>query len=96
MAIVVTSACLAAGQEPHGNDLAGRVIAEIRFRGADAASQDPLTEYLAVKQGEPLAMEKVSASIKSLFATGKFSNIEAEVDETPDGRVILTFALEQR
>src|ERR1019366_4394728 len=71
-------------------------ISEIRFRGVEGKTNDPLTEYVALKPGDTFETDKVSASIKALFASGKFSNIRAEVDETPDGRVVLTFTLEEK
>jgi outer membrane protein assembly complex protein YaeT len=104
MAVVLGCACtaLVAAQENEGlaapptSRLVGRTIAEIQFRDADSASTDQLAEYLTLKPGDALETAKVSSSIKALFATGKFSNIEAEIDGTPDGRVILIFTVEEK
>src|SRR5258708_22574871 len=46
---------------------------------------------LAQKAGEPLSREKVRESIRVLFATGRFSDIQAEVRESGSG-VVLVFA----
>lgn len=62
----------------------------------DAATHDPLSEYVTLKPGDPLQTAAVSASIKALFATGKFTNIQAEADETSDGRVTLTFTVQEK
>ena len=87
---------VAQSPDQHPNDLTGKAISEIRFRGVEGKTNDPLTEYVALKPGDTFETDKVSASIKALFASGKFSNIRAEVDETPDGRVVLTFTLEEK
>ncbi len=78
------------------SDLVGKPISEIKFQGADPASTDPLSEYLALKPGDLLETAKVSSSIKALFATGKFSNIQAEADESGNGGVVLTFTVQER
>ena len=100
LAIVLICACLATmsarSSAAQTSDLVGKPIAEIKFQGADPASNDPLTEYVALKPGDLLETAKVSTSIKALFATGKFSNIQAEADETSDGRVVLTFTLQEK
>jgi outer membrane protein assembly complex protein YaeT len=98
-AVALACACpvlLAQQPSPSPADLAGKTIAEIHFVGVDGKTTDPLTEYLDLKPGDIFDTSKVSASIKSLFATGKFSNIEAEVDESPNGRVNLTFTVEEK
>ena len=102
LAVVLASACLPGfskrARDKHGDsELAGKRIAEIKFQGADPVSTtDPLAEYSTLKPGDALETDKVSASIKSLFATGKFSNIQAEADENADGRVVLTFTVQEK
>ena len=75
------------------NELLGKPIAEIKFAGNEAVSADPLTEYLTIRVGDKFEQAGVSSSIKSLFATGKFSNIVVEADQNPQG-VVLTFTLQ--
>jgi outer membrane protein insertion porin family len=96
MAVTLGCVCLAHAQAPRARDLVGKAIAEIRFQGVDAATHDPLVEYLTLKPGDPLQTAAVSASIKALFATGKFTNIQAEADEASDGRVTLTFTVQEK
>ena len=97
---MLASACVpaASAQEKATahSELAGKRIAEIKFQGADPVSTDPLTEYLTLKPGDALETTKVSSSIKALFATGKYSNIQAEADENADGRVVLTFTVQEK
>jgi outer membrane protein assembly complex protein YaeT len=69
----------------------GRPIADIRW---DPPHQPVLRADLAriitLKPGEPLRIDDVRANIKSLYATGEYSNIEVEA--VPEGTgVALTF-----
>src|SRR5208282_2543858 len=43
--------------------------------------------------GAPLEREGVRQSIQALYATGRFADIEAEADRTPDGRAALMFRM---
>ncbi|MGA7695752.1 MAG: hypothetical protein WCA76_12035, partial [Candidatus Sulfotelmatobacter sp.] len=56
-----------------------------------AVSDSPrLLEMLPQKAGQPLDRDQVRESIRILFATGRFADIQAEV--TPSGSaVVLTF-----
>jgi outer membrane protein assembly complex protein YaeT len=68
---------------------AGRTVQSIELPGV------PDTEYvlqmLPQKTGQPLDRDQVRESIRVLFATGRFSDIQAEVVPHGDG-VVLTFA----
>lgn len=92
----VWATALIAQDRAPANDEIGKPIAEIKFQGLEGTTSDLMTEYLALKPGDTLESATVSASIKALFATGKFSNIQAEVDETPDGRLVLTFTVTEK
>jgi outer membrane protein insertion porin family len=99
LAVVIACACLPGFAQSAGHpvgDLNGKPIAEVKFQGVEANTTDALAEYVDLKPGDALETDKVSASIKSLFATGKFSNIRAEVDEASEGRVVLIFTVEER
>ena len=96
LAIALLCAPVLCAQANPSSKMNGKSIADIRFEGRNADSSDPLMEYLTVKTGKPLDIAKVSSSIKALFGTGKFSNIEAIADETADGRVALTFKVEEK
>ncbi|MCU1300098.1 MAG: surface antigen [Candidatus Sulfotelmatobacter sp.] len=68
---------------------AGRIVESIELPGV--AHPEHLLQMLAQKAGEPLSREKVRESIRVLFATGRFSDIQAEVRESGSG-VVLVFA----
>jgi outer membrane protein insertion porin family len=67
---------------------AGRTVQSIELPGVP--DRDHLLQMLPQKSGEPLDRDRVRESIRVLFATGRFADIQAEV--TPSGRaVLLTF-----
>jgi outer membrane protein insertion porin family len=67
---------------------AGRIVQSIELPGVPDSAH--LLEMLPQKSGEPLDRDKVRESIRALFATGRFSDIQAEV--TPSGSAVrLTF-----
>jgi outer membrane protein insertion porin family len=67
----------------------GRTVQSIELPGVPAG--DHLLATLPQKSGQPLDRDQVRESIRALFATGRFADIQAEV--TPSGPgVLLTFA----
>ncbi len=70
-------------------DYAGRSVQSIELPGVP--DPDHLIKILPQKAGQPLDRDQVRESIRALFATGRFADIQAEA--TPSGQgVVLTFA----
>ena len=68
----------------------GRIVQSIQLPGVPDRDREHLLKLLAQKAGEPLDRDKVRESIRALFATGRFADIQAEV--VPSGaEVVLTF-----
>lgn len=80
---------LPAAQEP-GEEYEGRVVRSIQLPGVSEGDRDHLLRMIAQKQGAPLSRDLVRESIRTLFATGRFADIQAEVVPSGDG-VNLTF-----
>ena len=70
----------------------GLAVREIRFNNIPLREQDHLRQLLPQNVGEPLSREQVRDSIKTLFDTGLFADIQVEAQKTSDNRVILTFS----
>ncbi len=67
---------------------AGRTVKTVELPGIRDAAR--LLQMIPQRSGEPLDRDKVRESIRTLFATGRFADIQAEV--TPSGdAVVLTF-----
>jgi outer membrane protein assembly complex protein YaeT len=73
-----------------GANYEGKVVKLIDLPGVSARDLDHLLQLVAQKTGEPLERTRVRDSIRTLYATGRFADIQAEVTPSGEG-VILTF-----
>jgi outer membrane protein insertion porin family len=93
MAVLPRSASAAAGQQPYAGVSAyeGKVVRSVQLPGVREQDRAHLLELLAQKAGERLSRDQVRESIRTLFATGRFADIQAEAMPSGDG-VILTLS----
>ena len=61
----------------------GLAVEKISFAGVDPARLGPLSSGLPQAVGEPLDLEKLKSSLRQLFATGLYEDIQ--VEGSPDG-----------
>jgi outer membrane protein assembly complex protein YaeT len=69
----------------------GKVVQAIQLPGVPDRDRDHLLQLLTQKVGEPLDRGHVRESIRNLYATGRFADIQAEVLPAGNG-VDLTFS----
>ena len=69
----------------------GKLVKSIQISGVPDADRDHLLQLLPQKAGAPLNRADVRDSIRTLYATGRFADIQADVVPSGDG-VLLTFA----
>lgn len=69
----------------------GSPVYDIRFEGVPEREKPHLLELLSPKIGQPLDRDKIRDSVKTLFGTGLFADIQVMADKSLDGQVILTF-----
>jgi outer membrane protein insertion porin family len=69
----------------------GLRVEKINFAGVTFGANDPLMAQLPQQAGQPLDPAKVTASIRRLFASGKYRNIRV-TGRREGGGVTLTFA----
>ena len=67
----------------------GRTVIGISFQCDARLTQDQFATQIKQKVGEPLDRSKVSESLKNLYATGRFQDLRAEVEEKPQGIVLI-------
>lgn len=68
----------------------GRIVQSVELPGVGQRDREHLLQSLPQKSGMPLDRNQVRDSIRALFSTGRFADIQAEV--TPSGfGVVLTF-----
>jgi outer membrane protein insertion porin family len=63
--------------------LDGKPIQSIEFKGSKGLSEETLLYYLGIKVGDPLDTEKLNTNIKALWGRGLIDDIS--VDSTPAG-----------
>ena len=73
----------------------GRPVREIIYQGVPNERLQSLQGHLAQQVGAPLDRDKIAQSLRQLFATGLFENIEADASQEGDG-VRLVFSSRPR
>ncbi len=74
----------------------GRRVHDIQFRGVAVAADIPrLLSLIPQKAGQPLDKRKLRASLQTLYATGRFQDLAAEVDPAPQHELSLVFIAKQ-
>jgi outer membrane protein insertion porin family len=68
--------------------LAKAVIEEVQVRGTDRIESDAIKLNIKSKKGEVLRPEQVAEDIKSIYKMGFFEKVDAEITDTPAGKVL--------
>ncbi len=68
----------------------GKVVQSIQIPGVAEGDREHMLQLLPQKAGEPLDRDHVRDSIRALYATGRFADIQAEVAPSGEG-VTLAF-----
>lgn len=76
------------------NVLSKALIAEVKVRGNDRIEADAIRGVAKSKKGEVLKPETVSEDLRSIFKMGFFEKVDAEVADSPGGK-ILTFVVQE-
>ncbi len=79
--------------EPLGelNKYQGAPVRAIEFRGIKGTNPEMLRKMLAQKAGEPLDRQKIRASLRVLYATGRFSALQVEAEPSQTNGLSLIF-----
>ena len=72
--------------------LQGLRVSEVNFRGLHSPfAEAQIHDLISQKVGEPLDRNKIRESLRGLYATGRFANLEVKSKTMSDGSVSLTF-----
>ena len=74
-------------------DYQGLPISHIEIKGLPADEQAKLLQTLPLKPGEVLDRPKLQRSIQTLYASGRFADIQAEAERTADRHLNLVFSV---
>jgi outer membrane protein insertion porin family len=91
-AVVPLDAAAGSSRSPQEmrSEYEGRTVRSIELPGVSEGDTEHLLRLIAQKAGEPLNRDRVRDSIRILYGTGRFADIEAEAVPSGDG-VVLTF-----
>jgi outer membrane protein assembly complex protein YaeT len=75
------------------SQLQGKIVRDIRFRGVqeDQRVFDRLRGDIAQQAGTPLSRDKIRRSLATLYASGRFSDLRVEAQQTSPREVTLVF-----
>ena len=73
-----------------GSEYQGKTVVAIELPRMAERDRDHMLELVPVRQGSPLSRDQVRASMRVLYATGRFADIQAEVRPSGNG-VVLSF-----
>lgn len=83
VAVALTVWCGAAvAQEQTSSDPAGFIVGDIKVEGLQRIAEGTVYNYLPVSLGDRMSHQKVEESLKALYATGFFRDVELRQDDT--------------
>jgi outer membrane protein assembly complex protein YaeT len=69
----------------------GAPVTAIQFRGISGTNPEMLRQLVAQKVGEPLDRDKIRASLRVLYATGRFATLQVEAEPSQQNGLALVF-----
>lgn len=69
----------------------GLPVRDIRFAGIESGDLEQLRKIVSQKPNQPLDRFKIHDSVRALFATGRFADIQVEAEHSPQNEVTLVF-----
>jgi outer membrane protein insertion porin family len=72
-------------------DYQGLPVREVHFAGVQSGDLEQLQKVVTQKANQPLDRYKIRDSVRALFATGRFADVQVEADRTPQNEVDLVF-----
>jgi outer membrane protein insertion porin family len=69
----------------------GAIIGKIDFHDVNSSDQRTLRNLIPLHEGDLLERQNLQLALRALYATGRFANLRAECDRTPDDQATLSF-----
>ncbi len=76
------------------NKYQGVIVRDIEFRGIKGTNPEMLRQLLVQKAGQALDPDKIRASLRVLYATGRFATLQVEAEHTQQGLSLLVICTE--
>jgi outer membrane protein insertion porin family len=84
------------GELTGADNLVGKTIDQVQFRGNRKIEDDAIRLNLLSRKGAELDLAKVREDIRAMWKMGFFEDVDVEAELTPDGKVILTYAVKEK
>lgn len=72
----------------------GLIVRDITVSGLRVGPDSKVDPLIAQATGQPLDRAKIRQTVRSLYSTGRYNDVAAEVERTADGGVNLTFVVQ--
>ena len=83
------------GELTGADDLLGREIARVEFRGNRRVEDDAIRVNIVTQPGTRLDLARVRDDIRAIWDMGFFSDVQVEAEPTPEGLVVTFVVTEQ-
>lgn len=87
---------VAGGAVAQGVDAENRPISEVRITGLRQVQPQLILNQIRVQAGQPYNAQAVSRDIQNITRLGRFSSVQANVAQNPDGSVVLTYVIAEQ
>jgi len=94
--ILVVLSCLAGFPAGYANEREDPIIAHIKVEGGLTLSQDTVSYYLGLEEGDPLDRELLTEGFRRFWESGLVEELKIEEETLEDGRVDLIVSLQER
>ncbi len=74
----------------------GDTIDQLRVKGNRRVEAESVLNQVRSKAGQPILLEKVSQDIRRVYKLGYFDDVQVDATKTGDGKVIMTFIVQEK
>lgn len=91
--LIGVAASLAPGQ---GIDPVGRPVVDVRVTGLENVKPQLVFNQIRTEPGDPYRPEQIATDIRNITRLGRFDNVRADVQQGPEGGIILTYVVQEQ
>lgn len=96
LAAMVLIGLTAARAPAQGLDPAGRPVVDVRVTGLQNVEPRLVFNQIRTEPGDPYKPEQVATDIRNITRLGRFDNVRADIQQGPEGGIILTYVLQEQ
>jgi outer membrane protein insertion porin family len=73
----------------------GHIVAKIDFPGMSGSGPNWMADFAQLHEGDTLTRAGLQTALRKLYSSGRFADLKAECELSPEGEALLTFAGQQ-